>query len=38
MKYDVIIYSFDTKEEAEEAWKKAQREFCKWAAIINERQ
>jgi hypothetical protein len=33
MKYKVIVYGFETYEEAEEARKKAQMEFAKWAAV-----
>jgi hypothetical protein len=36
VRYMVCVYGFETKEEAEEARKKAQRDFCKWAEVIDE--
>lgn len=36
MSFAVHIYGFKTWEEAEEARKKAQFEFAKWAAVIDE--
>ena len=36
MSYKVVIYGFQSFEEAEEARKKSQFEFCKWAAVVNE--
>ena len=37
MKYKVVIYGFETKEEAEEARKKCQKDFARWAAIIEDK-
>lgn len=36
MKYKVVVYGFESREEAEEARKKAQAEFCKWAAVLED--
>lgn len=36
MKYQVHIYGFRTKEEADEVRKKCQQEFGKWAAIVED--
>lgn len=36
MSYRVVVYGFQTKEEAEEARKKAQFDFCKWAVIMSD--
>ncbi len=36
MSFRVVIYGFQTQEEAEEARKKAQFEFAKWAAVVSD--
>ncbi len=36
MSYRVVIYGFKTQEEAEEARKKAQFDFAKWAAVVSD--
>ncbi|VVB54276.1 Uncharacterised protein [uncultured archaeon] len=36
MKHQVHIFGLQNKEEAEEARKKCQQEFCKWAAVVED--
>ncbi len=36
MKYKVIIFGFETKEEAEEVRKEVQAKYAKWAAVVED--